>query len=102
MGYAQLCYQYCCGEGCSICCMLFSTWGFIFMLVVSILVKGGYQGIDPENAINPAERHVAAAHSFGAAGIYAIITLLCLARYVYIQRMKKQRSLEYIHQEDEM
>eukprot|EP01101_Sappina_pedata_P009979 TRINITY_DN6176_c0_g1_i1.p1 TRINITY_DN6176_c0_g1~~TRINITY_DN6176_c0_g1_i1.p1 ORF type:complete len:106 (-),score=46.14 TRINITY_DN6176_c0_g1_i1:111-428(-) len=103
-GIASLLWTYCCGQECTLCCFLFSTWGAIFMAVIGALLSADYEGVDPANAINPEYREDAATNTYISAGIYGVLAIVCLARYSYIQFTGGKVAVDsaYKHQEDEL
>jgi len=91
--------EYLPGENCALCCTIFSTWGCLFLIVVGLLVKNGYPGIDPAMTICPSDRPHAAIHAWISAALYGIIAVGCLIAFVRCQLNKSKARTAYIPQE---
>ena len=112
------CLNKCCSLNCSICCFVFSLWGFIMLvseclcqcpcmfafltLVVSLvqlvlgsLLSSNYTPIH-HNELTPEGAATAASGSYAAAGIYAGLMVICAVRFAYIMIKRHRVDKNYM------
>jgi len=66
--------------------------------VIGLLLHNEYQGVDPDDEI--ADKKEASKSSFISAGIYAVLCIACLARYLFLKRQNTS-AVAYEQQRDE-
>mmetsp|Transcript_53218 Transcript_53218/g.88447 ORF Transcript_53218/g.88447 Transcript_53218/m.88447 type:complete len:130 (-) Transcript_53218:19-408(-) len=95
-----------CGYGCSICCIIFSTWGAIMLTVLGILLWNNYVGIDgvvpsicgdvevidrTTEVCAPYHKSVAK-QTWIAAIVYVFFILLSVLRIVHLKVLERSQA----------
>lgn len=67
----------------SVCCLVFSIWGFIMLLVLGSLLSSNYTPVHLET-LNATSAAKAASGAYAAAGVYGGLIIICAVRFAYI------------------
>jgi len=71
------------GFCCSICCTIFSIWGFVVLIVVGVLLDEGYRKID-NNQVSDDKLNSTAVNTYVAAAIFMVCVIGCGARWLWL------------------
>ncbi|KAF2069679.1 hypothetical protein CYY_009001 [Polysphondylium violaceum] len=82
---------------CSICCMVFSLFGVVGLLILSGLFKAGYKKSEGEAQWDESLETKAASTSYAAVGIYGGFIGVCFVLFL----MKKFASPKQVDEDDE-
>merc|ERR1711916_11909 len=89
------CLNRCCTLNCSVCCFVFSLWGFIMLLALGGLLASNYKPIHLHE-LTAEQAAKAASGSYAAVGVYAALMVICAVRFAWImfQRKREERSYQ--------
>mmetsp|Transcript_19569 Transcript_19569/g.75134 ORF Transcript_19569/g.75134 Transcript_19569/m.75134 type:complete len:113 (-) Transcript_19569:290-628(-) len=77
-----------CGACCSWCCLIFSLWGAIMLVVIGVLLLDDYRGIVGD--VPTVEDNVQAAYnSFYAAALYIFFIIISALRLIHLRLTRK-------------
>jgi len=83
------------GPKCSLCCVIFSFFGIIVLIVTGALLEEPYRKVEGESIVVDHEAHESAKTAYYTAIIYAVFVLGCLARVIWLrQRPPVQNEYE--------
>mmetsp|Transcript_27022 Transcript_27022/g.42080 ORF Transcript_27022/g.42080 Transcript_27022/m.42080 type:complete len:93 (+) Transcript_27022:86-364(+) len=85
----------CCPEPCAICCIVFSVWGILSLIVIGVCLGAQYTKIDNGEVTLEGDYESTATACYEAAGLYAVCLVLCVLRIAYL-RWKKRNAVEYV------
>jgi len=74
------------GPKCSLCCVIFSFFGIVVLIVTGALLEGPYRKVEGESIVADSEAHEQSKTAYYTAIIYAVFVLGCLGRVLYLRQ----------------